>query len=211
MQALSARVAALLAATTLALITTACAKDTTASTPAPSPTPSGGITTSAVPTTAAAQKPGLTPQGFLPKEIGQLAGLDCTGSVIDSCGIKFQVSSIDTNPQCYQYGKPAEAGRKTLLLHVSMTTGTLSQDGSTFAPTIFNPFSLKGISADGFVHEAQPGNCTDYKGRLASTILSNARYEGTVEVEVPESVTSIASAQQVAAADGNRGWVWPLG
>jgi hypothetical protein len=209
-QALSARAAALLAATTLALITTACAKDTTASSPAPSPTPSAGISASAVATTAAAQKPGLTPQGFLPKAIGQAAGSDCPGTTIETCGVQFQVNSVEINPTCVQYGTPAAAGRKTVLMTVSLTTGTMTPDGAIVAPVIFNPFSLKGIGADGFVHDAQIGKCTNFEGRLSSTILPNSKYEGTVEVDLPESVTSVASAHQ-SGADGNRGWVWPLG
>jgi hypothetical protein len=203
------RVATAVVATALALGAAACAKDATTGSPAPSPTPSGGVTetpVSATPTPT--QRAGLSPQGFLPKEIGQLAGLDCPGTDINACGIKFQVVKIDTNPECHQYGKPAAAGRKILVLHVSMTTGTLSPEGAAAAPLIFNPFSLRGIGGDGFVHDAQPGNCTDFDGRFTATVLPNAKYEGLVEVEVPESVTSIASSRQ-AAADGGRGWVWP--
>ncbi|PRY46678.1 hypothetical protein [Umezawaea tangerina] len=164
-------------------------------------------TTSAAVTT---QKAGLTPQGFLPKAIGQQAGWDCSGSVIDSCGVRFQVTAVETSPQCHQYGRAPAAGRKILLLRVSMTTGTLSRDGAAVAPELFAPFSLKGISADGFVHDAEPGSCADLDGRLSGTILPNAKYEGAVEIEVPESVTSVASAHQ-PAQDGNRGWVWPVG
>jgi hypothetical protein len=146
----------------------------------------------------------------LAKEIGQLAGWDCTGTSVDECGIKFTVTAIEVGPKCYQYGTPAAAGRKTILLRVSMTTGTLTADGAALGPSIFNPYSLKGISSDGFVHEAQPGGCTDYQGRLATNILPNAKYEGTVEIEIPESVTSVASANQVPSRDGGRGWVWKI-
>jgi hypothetical protein len=207
--ALSLRVTTAIVTTTLLLGATACAKDTAAGGSAPSRTPSGGATGSPAATTPTpTRRPPLSPQGFLPKGLGQLSGLDCPGADIDSCGIKFQVMRIDTNPECRQYGKPAAAGRKTLVLHVSMTTGTLSPDGAAVAPTIFNPFSLKGITRDGFVHDAKPGGCTDPEGRLSEEILPNAKYEGLVEVEVPESVTSVASAHQ-PAPDGGRGWVWP--
>ncbi|WNV82309.1 hypothetical protein [Umezawaea sp. Da 62-37] len=207
------RVAALLAAAGLVLVTAACAVDATAGGAAPVPTPSAGTAVSTAQTTAAAvatQKAGLTPQGFLPKVIGQQAGWDCPGSTIDSCGVKFQVTALETNPQCAQYGRAPAEGRKTLLLRVLMTTGTLTTDGAGAAPAIFAPFSLKGIGADGFVHDAQPGNCTGQEGALSATILPNSKYEGTVEIEVPESVTSVASAHQ-PARDGSRGWVWPVG
>ena len=195
----------LIAVLACALLSAACTGPAAnTGSPAPSPTPSSASPT----TTSATPMRALTPQGFLAKKIGQLAGLDCT-SDLDSCAIKFSVDKIDVNPQCHQYGAPAGAGRKTLVLHVSMTTGTLSADGSATAPSIFNPFSLKGIAGDGFVHDAQSGTCTDYEGRLSNTILPNSRYSGTVEVEVPESTTSIASAHQ-ASADGGRGWVWEI-
>ena len=175
--------------------------------PAPSPTPSSA--TSAA-TTAPATTKNLTAQGFLPKKVGELGGLECT-TTIDTCAIKFTVDKIDVNPKCHQYGTPPASGRKTLLLHVSLTTGNLSPDGQVAAPTIFNPFSLKGLSADGFVHDAQPGSCIDQKGMLSHTILPNSKFTGTVEVDVPESAQSVASAWSTPARDGSRGWVWPIG
>lgn len=199
---LAARVIAL---SVLALLVSCTGPTAETRTPAPSPTPSSASPTAT--TTKAARN--LTAQGFLPKKLGELAGLDCTTG-LDSCPLKFTVDKIEVNPKCYQYGTPAAAGRKTVLLHVSLTTGTLSNDLAAVAPMIFNPFSLKGLGADGFVHDAQPGSCTDYAGRLSNTILPNSRYAGTVEVEVSESSVSIASAQ-LASPDGTRGWVWNIG
>lgn len=190
----------------LAVLLVSACTGPTASTPAPSPTPSSAAPSSPTPTSAAPSRQ-LTPQGFLTKQIGQLGGLDCTKD-LDSCAIKFTVDKIDVDPPCHQYGTPAAAGRKTLLLHVSLTTGTLTADN--WAPMIFNPYSLKGIAEDGFVHDAQPGRCTDYDGRLSTTILPNSRYAGTVEVEVPSSATSVASAHE-ASPTGDRGWVWAIG
>ncbi|KJK39474.1 hypothetical protein UK23_40730 [Lentzea aerocolonigenes] len=195
------------AATLPALVLLAACTGPTADTgsPAPSPTPS-----SAAPTTTATVKKNLTAQGFLPKKVGELGGTECQSS-LDTCAIKFTVDKIEVNPKCFEYGTPAPAGRKTLLLHVSMTTGNLSANAQGLAPTIFNPFSFKGLSADGFVHDAQPGSCVDYKGKLSDTILANSRYTGTVEIDVPESATSVASAWPTPGPDGSRGWVWNIG
>ena len=188
----------------LALALCACTGPT-ATSPAPAPTPSSGSTTTTVATTPTQE---LTAQGFLPKKVGQIGGLDCTND-IESCAIKFTVDKIDVSPQCDQYGTKAVAGRKTVVLHVSLTTGALSPDGEAAAPMIFNPYSLKGLGADGFVHDAQSGMCTSYETRLSNTILPNSRYTGTVEVEVPESVSSIAAAY--SSGGPNRGWVWEIG
>jgi hypothetical protein len=132
------------------------------SSPAPSPTPSS---TASVTATAPATTKNMTAQGFLSKKVGELSGWECM-TTIDTCSVKFTVDKIDVSPKCHQYGTPAASGRKTLLLHVSLTTGNLSPDGQLGAPAIFNPFSLKGLSADGFVHDAQPGSCTGNEGRL---------------------------------------------
>ncbi len=201
------------AAVGLALLAAACGGTKGASSPAPSTVATSATPTtvaaSATPTTAATPSRDLTPQGFIAKDFGQLAGLDCT-SDLDSCAIRFSVDKIEVNPRCHQYGSPATGGRKTLLLHVTMTTGNLSENGSRLAPSIFNPFSLNGIADDGFVQEAKPGTCTDQDERLSDTILPNARYAGTVEVEVAEASTSVASAYPMAS-NGSRGWVWRIG
>lgn len=212
------------AAVGLALLTVACggtkgasstasssavSSSAVSSSAASSSAASSSMATSVTPTTAATPRRDLTQQGFIAKDVGQLAGIDCTGD-LNTCSVKFSVDKIEVNPQCHQYGAPPAAGRKTLLLHVSMTTGDLSQDGSRMAPSIFNPFSLNGIADDGFVQEGKPGTCTDQDKRLSNTILPNSRYAGTVEVEVAEAATSVASAYPVAS-DGSRGWVWKIG
>lgn len=202
------RSAAVIAMSAFALAATSCTGPAAdSSSPAPDPTPSSPTSTTQ---TSAPPKREHTAQGFLPKKIGELSGFDCK-SDLDSCSVKFTVDKIDVNPKCYQYGTPAADGRKTLLLHVSLTTGTMSSDAATLAPTIFNPFSLKGLGQDGFVHDARPGSCTDYTAGLSTTILANSRYTGTVEVEVPESAASVASAWHQPGPDGGRGWMWPIG
>ncbi|HEX6345416.1 hypothetical protein [Umezawaea sp.] len=187
----------------LALTTAGCGASRSAGGPATNPTPSP-VATSATPTTRE-----LTPQGFIAKDVGQVAGFDCAND-LDTCAITFSVDKIEVNPQCHQYGAPHAAGRKTLLLHVSMTTGDLSEEGARSAPSIFNPFSLNGIADDGSVQEARPGTCTDREERLSDTILPHSRYSGTVEVQVAEAATAVASTYPVAS-NGSRGWVWRIG
>ncbi|MGI5506282.1 hypothetical protein [Lentzea sp. CA-135723] len=175
----------------------------TSSSSVPNPSPSPAPTS----TSTAAPSPSLTPQGFIPKKIGEQGGLNCQTEA--SCGLKFVVERIETNPACGQYGTKADAGSKTVVLHVSMSTGELSQDQSFYAAGIFNPFSMKGISPDGFVHDAKPGSCLDFTGAMPNQILPNSKYSGHVEVVLPESVTSIASAS-TGTGSKSRGWVWPI-
>ncbi|PRY35328.1 hypothetical protein [Umezawaea tangerina] len=135
--------------------------------------------------------------------------MDCDGS-IESCQIKFTVDKIDINPACQTNSVPPAAGNKTVVLTVSMTTGTLSETGAALVDTIWNPTSLKSLSPDGSVADAVPGRCLSEAGKFPFAVLPNAKHTGTVEVEVPESATSIASTHPVRE-DGGRGWVWPIG
>ncbi|ACU36522.1 hypothetical protein [Actinosynnema mirum] len=172
--------------------------------PAPVPSPSG--TSPAQATTSSSPRAALTAQGFLPKEVGQAAGIDCA-SDLESCKVKFTVDEIEVSPECDEFGTPASDGRKTFLLHVSLTTGEMSENGKSVAPLLFNPYSLKGIGDDGFVHDALPGSCAGYDGRISNDIFNNSKYTGKVEVELPASTTSIASAHDFGE---NRGWVWKI-
>jgi hypothetical protein len=194
--------AALLLAALAAGCATPPASSPSSSVPNPSPSPSPTPTS----TSAAAASPSLTPQGFIAKKIGEQGGLNCQTEA--ACGLKFVVDRIETNPACAQYGTKAEAGQKTIVLHVSMSTGDLTEDQVFYAAAIFTPWSMKGISPDGFVHDGKPGSCTDFNGAMPNQILPNSKYSGHVEVVLPASVTSIASAP--AGAGKSRGWVWPL-
>jgi len=176
---------------------------------APNPTPEQTAVASTAPTTTAAATPAApkTPQGWLLKKVGELGGLGCSDTV-DDCLIKFQVDRIDVSPKCAQYGIAPEAGNRTLVLHISMTTGGITAEEAITAGTIFNPYSMKGLTPDGFVHEAKPGACVDFNGSFPNEIAPNSRYAGTLELELPTTVTTIASAGD--SFDTTRGWAWPI-
>lgn len=191
----------MLAALVAGCAATPAPSTSSSSVPNPSPSP---VPTS---TSTAAPSPSLTPQGFIPKKIGEQGGLNCQSEA--ACGLKFVVERIEINPACAQYGRKADAGSKTVVLHMSMSTGELTQDQSAYAAGIFNPFSMKGISPDGFIHDAKPGTCLDFNGAMPNQILPNAKYSGHVEVILPESVTSIAAAS-TGTGGKSRGWVWSI-
>jgi hypothetical protein len=94
------------------------------------------------------------------------------------------------------------------VLYATMSTGQLNQDEAASAAMIFNPFSLKGVTPDGVVHDAQPGSCLDNPGSFPTLLAPNAKYSGKVEVEVPARATSVAS---VSSLDSSQGWAWPIG
>lgn len=194
------RVAAAIAVAGVGLVAACTATPTTT-------TPSGSTTASAAATTATSAVPPVTPQGLLAKRIGEQGGEDCPSGA-ESCATLFQVDRIEANPACAQGGTKPDAGRKTVVLHVAMTTRTQNEQQGIRAQQIFNPYSLKGVSPDGTVADATPGLCTSNNGLFPTTILPNSKYSGRVEITVPESATQVASAPP--GGGESRGWVWPI-
>lgn len=159
--------------------------------------------------TRSAASASTTAQGFQPIAIGQETGVGCTAGAA-SCAVRFTVTAVDINPACDEARSPAPAGRKTVVLHATMTTTTMTTIQAGIARLVFSTLSLKSISADGTVSNVETGHCLDRDNRLNRDILPNSTFTGTVEVSVPESVVSIASGSGYLD-DGSRGWVWPLG
>jgi len=203
--------AAAIAAALLALASCSSGNDDSARR-APDPTPESALTstqptpttTTAIPTTTAGPK--KTPQGWLIKDIGEMAGLGGNqGDTLETSPIKFTVDRIEVNPRCQQYGTKAKPGNKTVVLYVTMTTGQVTEEEAFAAAMIFNPFSMKGVTPDGFIHDAQPGSCTGYERAFPNEIAPNGKYSGIVDLELPATATSVVSAE------GSTGWSWPIG
>jgi hypothetical protein len=180
---------------------------------APNPAPqgtgsaSGSAAASATPATAtAASTQAKTPEGWPIKGVGERVGYGGTG--LEDALVTFAVDRIEVNPECARYGIPAHEGNKTVVLYATMSTGQLNQDEAASAAMIFNPFSFKGVTPDGVVHDAQPGSCLDYAGSFPTLLAPNAKYSGKVEVEVPARATSVAS---VNSLNSSQGWAWPIG
>lgn len=195
-------VAGILAALILATGCTGTGSGTASSTS----TTTAAQTTRSAPT---ASSSAVTPQGLLAKKIGELGGEDCPAGA-DSCAVTFTVDRIEINPVCYPQGAKPASGRKTVVLHVSLTTKTLGPERADLVRQVFSAWSMKGVSPDGTVTDAEPGTCTNNEGRLPATFLPNSKYTGRVEVTIPDTAVSIASAPANRANSEGQGWVWPL-
>ena len=150
----------------------------------------------------------VSPQGFLRTPVGQETGLGC--KVGRACPVRFTVTAVDINPPCDRAREPAPAGRKTVVLHVTMTVAEPTARQANIAGLVFSQFNLKGLDEAGKVSSVETGHCLDRTDQLDRDILPNTTTEGTVEVTMSETATSIASSSTYLD-DGTRGWVWPIG
>ncbi len=158
------------------------------------------LSAAANPVKAAVNAGGTTPQGFLHRRLGEDIALGA---------IRFSVIGIDTLTECVAFGRPAPAGKKSVVLRVSMTTGGLDDSLVHDARLLFSDNTLKAIAPDGQVTDVRAGACGDLADLLSDDVLPNTVHEGTVEVVVPETATAIASSRDTTV-DGARGWAWEI-
>lgn len=145
-------------------------------------------------------------RGFVVKQLGELAcfggaGKDCAG------GVSFSIDKVEVDPPCTEFGSHPDNGH-TLLLHLRVATGdddtVVDQVGG-----IINPFSFVEIGKDGVTRDTSFGMCADPStNQLPDTYGPNQKYQGVMDLEVPEASGVIALQLMGAEEDGQRGWEW---
>lgn len=123
--------------------------------------------------------------------------------------VRFTITKIDVLAECVKFGRPAPAGQKSIVLHVSVKTADVDERIARDTRLLFSDFTVKAIGPAGKVTDARTGQCGDLKNLLSVDVLPNSTHEGTVEFAVPADATAIASARD-KAVDGVRGWVWEI-
>lgn len=145
-------------------------------------------------------------RGFVVKQLGEPAcfggaGKDCAG------GVSFSIDKVEVDPPCTEFGSHPDNGH-TLLLHLRIATG----DDATVVDQvggIINPFSFVEIGKDGVTRDTTFGMCADPSAnRLPDTYGPNQKYQGVMDLEVPEASGTIALQLMAAEEDGQRGWEW---
>jgi len=190
----------LLAVIAVAGLAAGCGSSTPAAT---TTTPAPRTTVSPVPAVTsgpAAPAGDITPQGFLRRKLGEEA---------EQGTVRFTVTQIDTLTECVRLGRPAAAGQKSIVLHVSVKTAEVDDRIARDTRLLFSDYNIKAVDPAGKVTDARTGQCGDLKNLLSVDVLPNSTHEGTVEFAVPENATAIASARS-KAVDGVRGWVWEI-
>lgn len=187
------------------LVLTSCGNDTRSGTGDNAPTlpaDAAGDSTSA----ADAAKSQTNERGFIVKKLGELAciggaGKDCAG------GASFSIDAVEVDPQCAEYGSHPEKGH-TLLLHLRIATGDDTQVVDRVSG-IINPFSFVEVGKDGVTRDTNFGLCADPStNQLPGTYGPNQKYQGIMDLEVPEASGTIALQLGASEEDGQRGWEW---
>ncbi len=145
-------------------------------------------------------------RGFFPKELGDPAGL---GSSMDSPeSATFTIDSVQIDPPCDQYGIRPASGR-TLLLDVRVATGNDAGNANAVAMLLFGG-SFVEIGDDGVTHAAQIGMCTDPAGLITNvpTFGTNQKYQGKIEIVVPEASGTLALQAPAGGLNNGGGWEW---
>jgi hypothetical protein len=129
------------------------------------------------------------------------AGKDCEG------GVSFAIDKVDVDPPCSEFGSPPDKGH-TLLLHLRIATGDDAEVVDRVGG-IINPFSFVEIGKDGVTRDTGFGLCADPSAdQLPDTYGINQKYQGVMELEVPEASGTIALQLMGGEEDGQRGWEW---
>lgn len=143
-------------------------------------------------------EPETNERGYIPKELGEEAGYGSDPA--SPSATVFVIDEVDINPPCHEYGIPNEGG-ETLLLHVRVATGD-DKVALTALPGVLNPFSFAELTEDGVTKKSQIGMCTDPTDVLPSNYGANQKYQGTIELVVPEA------SGMLVLDDFNGGWEW---
>lgn len=199
--------------TLIAALTGACAFSLATGCGTSEPENSGGTvgptlpattTTATAPNTADAGAK-VNDRGYIPKKLGEEAGLTPGQDRNDPGTVKFVVDKVEVDPSCHEYGMKPENGH-TLLLHMRVATGN-NREYAEGSSGIFQATNFVEIGKDGISHPARYGECTDYAQRLPDNFGMNQRYVGTVELVVPEASGTIVLALP-GGMNNTSGWEW---
>lgn len=146
----------------------------------------------------APKAPATNERGYIPKVLGQEAGLVGATPAGDST---FTIDRVNRDPQCSRYGWKPQSGH-TLLLDIRVATGNDSEVAPMLA-SLLNPYSFTEIGDDGVTRQSHTGNCTDYKKALATRFGVNQKYVGTIEIVVDR-----ANGSLVLVNPSGGGWEW---
>lgn len=142
----------------------------------------------------AAAKPVVNERGNIVKKLGEEGGWG-EGRAATS----FTVDKVIVDPNC-KYPTGPSSGH-TILVEVRVATGA---EQSNLASSILNSANFAEIGTDGVTRPAEFGSCTDAR-RLPQSYGANQKYQGAIELVVPEADGSLVlNAQSSTSA----GWEW---
>ncbi|WP_143261494.1 hypothetical protein [Allokutzneria sp. NRRL B-24872] len=180
----------------LALSLFGCAQQPQGVSPAPSSVVAPAVTT----TTSAVQAP-------LAKKLGDRAGLDCSGSTIDSCSLQYTITKLTGCTGGGYVGDAPLEGTRRQLVWIEISTGS-AYDGSrapSGAITRFQAISDQGVTTGGELNPSSSWKCAPEKDRMGfgdDNWMPNRKYVGAVEIHLPNDAVKIVN--------GGGRWEWAI-
>lgn len=118
--------------------------------------------------------------------------------------VAFTLNSVEIDPACHEWGEKPKDGH-TLLLDVSVATGEYEQ-ANDLAMLTLTATSFAELGSDGVTHQADMGFCTDQEQGLPFQFGKNQKYQGKIEIVVPEASGTLILNSMV---DGGWEWTYP--
>ncbi len=151
------------------------------------------------------EKPKTNEQGYLPKQIGERAGLFNPDG---SNAVDFWVTKVTVDPKCDEYGSRSP-GKHTIVVDMTVQTYKMDQQVSSSLSGVLNPTVFQTRGKDGVTNEASMSMCLNSGKRLPDQYAPNSKYTGQMEFESPDAAGALLLTPS-QGMEGSSGWEWPL-
>ncbi|GAA4549857.1 hypothetical protein [Amycolatopsis samaneae] len=147
---------------------------------------------------------GASKSGFLPKKIGERAGLATPDD--SEHMITFYITKITVDPKCTSsLSRPS--GKHTILLDVSVQTENFSSPSDrSNVSAVLNPFAFQTRGSDGTTHTAKAGTCVPDLKAMPTEYAPNSKYVGQIELETEDKSGALLLAP--GGLSNSSGWEW---
>ncbi|WP_275295843.1 hypothetical protein [Amycolatopsis sp. La24] len=149
------------------------------------------------------EQPRTNEQGYLPKKVGERAGLFNPDG---SNAVDFWVTKVSVDPKCGEYGSRS-AGKHTIVVDMTVQTYKMDPQVSSSLGGVLNPTVFQTRGKDGVTNEASISMCVDSPKRLPDQYAPNSKYTGQLEFESPDASGALLLTP-MQGMQGSSGWEW---
>ena len=163
-------------------------------------------TTSPAKITTTATTPTKVSRGPIAKKIGDTAGLDCSGSTVESCALQYVITKLTDCTGEYA-GDPPPIGTRRQLVWIEVSTGAAYDPVRHYSGQItrFQAIDDRGVTTGGDLNPSSSWTCVPKQERMGfgdESWMANRKYAGAIEIYLPENAVKIVN--------GNGMWEWSL-
>ena len=162
-------------------------------------------TSTAKPATATTAPPTVN-RGPIAKKIGDKAGLDCTGTTVESCAVQYVITKLTDCTGEYA-GDPPPEGTRRQLVWIEVSTGAAYDRVRHYSGQItqFQAIDSRGVTTGGDLNPSSSWTCVPKQERMGfgdESWVPNRKYAGAVEIYLPEDAVKIVNGKGM--------WEWSL-